>query len=70
LYRGAVRTKGYEVGIIFRDGKVLGRSSITTKKASNHAENRHCRTKETSEEKVVCELAKYTQWEGLEVDGP
>lgn len=65
-----MRTEGCEVGIIFRDGRVLGRSSVTLKEASNHAEDRHCRGKETREGKVAHKLAKHAQWEGLELDGP
>lgn len=58
-----------EAGIIFRGGSVLGRSTITVKEASNHAEDRCCRGKETGEGKVVRELTNLSQWEGLELDG-
>lgn len=65
-----MRTEGCEVGIIFRDGRVLGRSSITAKEASKCAEDRRCRGKETSEGRVVHELAKHAQWGGPKFDGP
>lgn len=50
--------------------KVLPTQTILELYASKHAEDRHCKGKETSEGEMVPELAKHTQWEGLELDGP
>lgn len=50
--------------------KVLPTQTILEFCASKHAEDRHCKGKETSEGEMVPDLVKYTQWEGLELDGP
>lgn len=49
--------------------KLLPTQTILEFCATKHAEDRHCKGKETGEGEMVPELVKQTQWEELEPDG-